>query len=139
MTSIRTHEHGVLTFMLTQTRLGISLSLSSVWQAQNRCYKRKRRSVVIYQQQLMSSIRTQAHGVLAFKLSRTRLGISLSLSKVWQAQNRCYKRKRRSVVIYQQQRMTSIRTQAHGVLAFNLTRTLMGISLCHCKVWQAPK
>ena len=42
---------------------------------------------MIYQQQRMSSIRTQAHGVLAFKLTRTRIGISLSLSlslsEVW--------------------------------------------------------
>ena len=84
---------------------------------------------MIYQQQQMTSICTHEHGVLTFKLTQTQLGISLSLSEVWQAQNRCYKRKRRSVMTYQQQRMTSIRTQAHGVLAFKLTRTLIGISL----------
>ena len=94
---------------------------------------------MIYQQKQMTSIRTQAHGVLAFKLTQTRLGISLSFSKVWQAENSCYKRMRRSVMMYQQQRMASIRTQAHGVLAFKLTRTLIGISLCLSKVWQAPK
>ena len=33
----------------------------------------------IYQQQQMTSIRTQAHGVLAFKLTHARIGISLSL------------------------------------------------------------
>ena len=129
MTSIRTQAHGVQAFKLTQTQLGISLTLSKVWHAQNRCYKRKRRSVMTYQQQRMTSIRTQAHGVLAFKLTRTLIGVSPCLSKVWQAQKRCYKRKRRSVMTYQQQRMTSIRTQAHGVLAFKLTWTLIGISL----------
>ena len=139
MTSIRTEAHGVLAFKLTQTRLGVSLTLYKVWQAQNKCYKWKRPSVVIYQQQQTTLIRTQAHGVLAFKLTQTRLGISLSLSKVWQAQNRCYKRMRRSIMMYQQQRMTSISTQAHGVLAFKLTRTLIGISLCLSKVWQATK
>ena len=41
---------------------------------------------MIYQQQRMTSIRNQAHGVLAFKLTHARLGISLSLSKAWQAQ-----------------------------------------------------
>ena len=41
---------------------------------------------MIYQQQRMTSIRTRAHGVLALKVTQTRLGISLSLSKVWQAQ-----------------------------------------------------
>ena len=87
----------------------------------------------------MTSIRTQAKGVLAFKLTQTRSGISLSLSKVWQAQKQCYKRKRPSVMIYQQQRMTSIRTQAHGVLAFKLTQTRLGISLYLSKVWQAQK
>ena len=35
----------------------------------------------------MNSIRTQAHDVLAFKLNHARLGISLSLSKAWEAQN----------------------------------------------------
>ena len=40
---------------------------------------------MIYQQQGMTSIRTQAYGVQAFKLTQTRLGISLSLSKVRQA------------------------------------------------------
>ena len=84
---------------------------------------------MIYQQQRITLIRNQAQGVLAFKLTQTRLGISLSLSNVWQARNKCYKRKRRSVMIDQQQRMTSIRTQAHGVLAFKLTRTRQGISL----------
>ena len=42
---------------------------------------------MIYQQQRMTSIRTQVQGVLAFKLTQTRLGISLSLSKVRQAKN----------------------------------------------------
>ena len=37
---------------------------------------------MILQQQRMTSTRTQAHGVLAFKLTRIRIGISLSLSKV---------------------------------------------------------
>ena len=37
----------------------------------------------VYQQQQMTSIRTQARGVLAFKLTQTRLGISPTLSKVW--------------------------------------------------------
>ena len=41
---------------------------------------------MLYQQQRMTSIRTQAHGVLGLKLTQTRLGVSLSLSKVWQAQ-----------------------------------------------------
>ena len=41
---------------------------------------------MIYQQQRMTSIRAQAPGVLVFKLTHARLGISLSLSKVWQAQ-----------------------------------------------------
>ena len=84
---------------------------------------------MIQQQQRITSIRTQAYGVLAFKLTHTRPIISLSLSKVWQAQKKCYKRRRPCVMIYQQQRMTSIRTQAHGVLAFKLTRTRLGISL----------
>ena len=84
---------------------------------------------MIYQQQRMTSIRTQAHVVLAFKMTHTRIGIFVSLSNVWQAQKKCYKRKRPSVVIYEQQRMTSIRTQAHVVLAFKLTRTRVGIYL----------
>ena len=37
------------------------------------------------------------------------------------------------VVIYQQQRMTSIRTQEHGLLAFKLTQTRLGISLMYGK------
>ena len=128
MTSICTQAHGVLAFKLTQTRLGISVSLSKVWRSQKLCYKRKTPSVVIYQQQRMTSIRTQAHGVLAFKLTRNRLGICLSLSKVCQAQTQCYKRKRPSAV------MTSIRTQAHGVLALKLTQTRLGISVSLSKV-----
>ena len=40
----------------------------------------KRPSIVIYQQQRITSIRNQAQVVLAFKLTQTRLGISLSLS-----------------------------------------------------------
>ena len=39
-------------------------------------------SVRIYQQQRMTSIRTQEHGVLALKFTQTRLETSLSLSKV---------------------------------------------------------
>ena len=35
---------------------------------------------MIYQQQGMTSIRTQAHGVLAFKLTHARLGMSQSPS-----------------------------------------------------------
>ena len=94
---------------------------------------------MIYQLQRMTSIRTQGHGVLAFKLTQTRLGIFVSFSKVWQSQKLCYKRKTPSVVIYQQQRMTSIRTQAHGVLAFKLTQTRLGISVSLSKVWQTQK
>ena len=41
---------------------------------------------MIYQQQRMTSIRTQEHGLVAFKLTQTQLGMSLSLSKVMQAQ-----------------------------------------------------
>ena len=137
MTSIRTQAHGVLAFDLTPTRLGISLSLSKVWQAQKSCYKRKRPRDMICQQQRMTS-RTQAHRVLTFKLTRTRIEISLSLSlKYGQPQNLCYKRKRPSVMICQRQRMTSIRTQAHGVLALKLTRTRLGISLSLSNVWRA--
>ena len=86
MTSIRNQAHGVLTFKLNHSRLGSSLSLSKAWQAQEYCYKSKRPSVRIYQEQRMNSIRTQAYGVLAFKLTHARLGISLYLSKAWQAQ-----------------------------------------------------
>ena len=94
---------------------------------------------MIYQQQRMTSLRTQAHGVLAFQLTQTRLGISVSLSKVWRSQKLCYKRKTPSVVIYQQQRMTSIRTQAHGLLAFKLIQTRLGMCLSLSKVWQSQK
>ena len=94
---------------------------------------------MICQQQRMALTRTQAHGVLAFKLTRTRLGISLSLSKLWKAQKLCYKRKRPRAVIYQQQRMTSLRTQAHGVLAFKLTQTRLGVSVSLSKVWRSQK
>ena len=62
-------------------------------QAQNWFYKSKRPSVIIYQEQWMTSIRTQAHSVLAFKLTPTRLGISLSLSNVWQEQKNVTKRR----------------------------------------------
>ena len=41
---------------------------------------------MIYQQQRMTSIRTQAHGVLALELNHARLEISLSLFEAWQVQ-----------------------------------------------------
>ena len=97
---------------------------------------------MIYQQQRMSSIHTQAHGVLAFKCTRTRIGISLSLSlsrKYGQPQNKFYNRKGPSGMLCQQKRITLTRTQAHGVLAFKLTQTRLGISLSLSKVWQAQK
>ena len=94
---------------------------------------------MLYQQQRMTSIRTQAHGVLTLKLTQTRLGISVSLSEVWRSKILCYKRERSCVVIYQQQRITSIRTQAHGVLAFKLTQTQLGISLSLSKLCKAQK
>ena len=94
---------------------------------------------MIYQQQRMTSIRTQAHGILAFNLTHARLGMSQSRSKARPGQKQCYKMKRPSVMIYQQQRMNSIRTQAYGVLAFKLTHARIGISFSLSKAWQAQK